>query len=273
MPAQPRAVQRIFGSSLTPASNLAVIGSLAAGAPLYTSDLKTMQQLAQYLAGFNGIDIGNRSPATQDMNSLMFLITSQLAYLLQRGGPPEWDADTTYYPFCTVQRNGGTYTCINNNITSDPAGDSVNWASGLCKLQAGMKTGGSVAVPVDGNGHIIQFNTIITNSYALFNAGTYKYTAPVRGDYEVSAFLQVDNLTGAAGTMEMSLRAVVNSAVIALAQGTSVANPPGSRWYPPLAGVITLAAGDTLEFHLEATDTVNTGNVQVSNGACSIKRI
>lgn len=274
MPAITRAVQKIFGSALTPAGNIAQIGSLAAGAPAYSGDIASIQSLVQYLSGFNGIDVGNRSPAFQDMNALFYMVTTQLAYLLQRGAPPEWNADTTYFQYCTVQKGGGTFTCLANNVVTDPAADSVNWASGLLKMQAGITTGGAQLIPVDGAGHLINFNSAISNPYLCFNVGTYKYTALVRGDYLVGASVQADNSGASAGTMEMALRAVKNGATIVGGGGESVPNPPGSRWYPKIPGVmVTLALGDTLEFQLEATDGVGVGNVQVSNSSCSITRI
>lgn len=273
MPAQPRAVQKIFGSALTPASNIAVIGSLAAGAAAYSGDLKTIQSLAQYLGAFNSIGIGNRSPTVQDMNALFYLCTSQLAYLLERG-LPEYDPDTTYFPGDMCRVGPAPFTCLNNNITTSPAADSVNWASGLGKFQAGVTTGGSQAVPIDGNGHIINFNSEVSDPYNCFNPGTYKYTAQARGDYLVAAALQCDNAGGTAASMEMSLRAVKNSATIVATGGESVASPPGSRWYPKIpALLVTLAVGDTLEFQLSANDTVLAGNLTVSNSSCSITRI
>jgi hypothetical protein len=273
MPAQPRAVQRIFGSALTPASNIAVIGSLAAGAPAYSGDVKTIQSLAEFLSGFNAICVGNRSPAVQDMNALFYEITSQLAYLLQ-SGLPEYDPDTVYFPNNVCRVGSATFTCLNNNITTNPTTDSVNWASGLCKMQAGVTTGGAQVVPIDTAGHILQFNSEITDPFNCFDVGTYKYTAVNRGDYLVSAALQCDNSGGNAATMELSLRAVKNGATLVATGGDSVANPPGSRWYPKIPSlIVTLAVGDTLEFQLAANDTVNAGNLTVSNSAMSITRI
>lgn len=273
MPALPRVLQKIFGSALASASNIAKIGSLAAGAPAYTNDVAQMQSLVQYLSGFNGINIGNGSPAKQDMNALFYMVTQQLAYILQTG-IPEWEIGTEYYQFNVVRRAGGLYTCLVNTLTgSDPAIDSNNWASGLVKLQALVNTGGATAININGAGQIIQFNTEVSDPFNCFAPGTFKYTAPVRGDYRVSAMLQVDNVSGAAGAMEMSLRAVKTGGVVLLSGGESVANPPGGRWYPKLVGGVTLAAAETLEIQLSCTDGVNAGTVNVSNSSLAIERI
>jgi hypothetical protein len=132
--------------------------------------------------------------------------------------------------------------------------------------------GGSQVMPVDTNGHRIQFNTEISDPYNLYNVGTYEYIAAVRGDVEVAAYLQVDNQTAVGSLTEFAFRAMVNGAPV-LAQGTSVGSPPGARWYPPLAGMVTLVPGDVLTFELSANDGTNTGTVLVSNGAVSIRRI
>jgi len=81
MPAIPRHAQKIFGQSLTPSGNVAVYGSLAAGAPAYpatTDDLTTIQSAA-WLLGLNNALIGNRSPALEDLNGLFVVLSQQIA--------------------------------------------------------------------------------------------------------------------------------------------------------------------------------------------------
>lgn len=127
MPEITRKHQKIFGSGLTPTGNVAVWGSLAAGSPAYSDDPDTIQSLPAFDDGFNGAVVGNRSPAMEDLNGLMYLITRQVAYTLQ-SGIPEWSADTNYFTnnFCRV----GLVIYVSqsdDNLGNDPTTDSNNW--------------------------------------------------------------------------------------------------------------------------------------------------
>lgn len=137
MAQQTRVVQRIFGE--TGASNdFAQIGSAAAGTPLLTKDPTVMQQLAQYSEGLLGTSINQGDtilPRLEDFNSLLFLVTTQLAYILQNG-IPEWinSVDQRYYAnvsFVTV--GGDVYQAIlgddstNINAQRNPTTEPTWW--------------------------------------------------------------------------------------------------------------------------------------------------
>jgi len=277
MPAIPRYAQKIFGGSLVPAGNVAVYGSLAAGAAAYTptiTDLSAIQS-AEWLLGLNGALIGNRSPALEDLNGVLLVLSQQTAYILQ-GGIPEWDAETNYFAG-GIARIPGTALVVtsltDDNLGNDPATDTNNWSASGTSYPSVISSSSSQTVAVTGSGVTIQFDGLEYDPQGRYNVSTYRYTAPVPGAYQVLANLQVDNVTGQASTMELSLRAVKNGSTVARAAGTSVASPPGSRWYPQLNTVVVLAAGDTLEIQLSATDTVNSGNVSVSNSDWSIQKL
>lgn len=106
-----RALQKIFGSA-GGTSEFGQIGSKAAGAALTTKDLELMQALTEYDDGLEAIisDQGTtKLPYLQDINSLFYLTTSQLAYLMQ-SGVPEWNDETEYYADVSiVLRNGILY--------------------------------------------------------------------------------------------------------------------------------------------------------------------
>lgn len=128
MPALPRKTQQIFGSSLTPAGNIAVWGSLQAGAPAYSDDPDQIQS-ANFLQGLNGAVVGNRSPALEDLNGLFLLVTKQLAYLFQ-SGIPEWDPGTTYFTDSFVRFAGIVYiSIIDDNLNNNPTSDTNSWAT------------------------------------------------------------------------------------------------------------------------------------------------
>lgn len=125
MPAIPRKTQKIFGQSLTPSGNVAVWGSLAAGAPTYSSDLAVIQSSA-WLTGLNNALIGNRSPAQEDLNGLFLTITQQLAYILS-SGVPEWDSTTTYYIGQFVRVGGVLYVSIANDNVGNATSNTNKW--------------------------------------------------------------------------------------------------------------------------------------------------
>lgn len=270
----PRKRQKIFGSGLAAPTNVAVIGSLAAGAPAYSLDLDVLQSLAGYLLGFNGIVLGNNSPAKEDLNGLMLVAFQQLAYILQ-AGVAEWDPTTTYYVGDLVRIPGTPAifaSLLDANTNNNPATDTNNWSGSAGSYPGAANTGGAQSLAVNGVGHKVLLNTAYINPNGAWVNANSNYIAPVVGNYDVTAMLQVDNNTGTAATMELSLRAVKNGVTVLLAGGESVASPPGGRWYPKIAGMVSLAAGDTLEIQLSATDGVNTGAVTVSNSNCSVAR-
>ncbi len=127
MPALPRKTQKIFGSALTPAGNVAVWGSLQAGAAAFSDDPDQIQSLANFLQGLNGAVVGNRSPAMEDLNGLFLLVTKQLAYLFE-SGIPEWDPDTTYFTSGFVRIGDVVYiSIIDDNLNNDPTSDTNSW--------------------------------------------------------------------------------------------------------------------------------------------------
>lgn len=93
-----RILQKIFGTA-GPTAEFGKIGSKAAALPIKTKDLALMQTLPEYDQGLAATvsDQGtSQLPFLEDLNSLFFLITSQIAYLMQ-AGISEWDAETEYY--------------------------------------------------------------------------------------------------------------------------------------------------------------------------------
>lgn len=175
----PRTTQKIFGNALTVANNVAVWGSLADGSPAYSGDLGTIQSLSTFEQGLNGAVIGNRSPAIQDLNGLFYLLTGQIAYLLQNG-IPEWDSGTTYYTnqICRV----GTVLFVsltNSNVGNDPTTDTNNWSPYFAKA-TGPTLAAAWAV-FDGINDSSPGSSRIINS---FNVGSITHNGT--GDYTVN---------------------------------------------------------------------------------------
>lgn len=129
-----RAAQKIFGST-GGTSEFGQIGSKSAGSPATTKNLETMQALSQYDLGLNAIvsDQGTSVlPYLEDINSLFFLTTSQLAYLMQ-SGIPEWDDATEYYENISLVLRGGVLwvdtfgTPGTPNLNYDPPTNLDKW--------------------------------------------------------------------------------------------------------------------------------------------------
>lgn len=131
-----RATQKIFGSTAS-AAQMAEFGSLAAGAPLtYSGATITpaiVQSLSRYLSGWFTAILGSNSPAIEDMNALFYLMTYQLAYLMQ-AGVAEWDSATTYYIGSIVNSSGLTYVSLTNDNLNNAVTDTTNWRSSLANV-------------------------------------------------------------------------------------------------------------------------------------------
>ena len=193
----PRKTLYQFGSA-QPSNATAVVGSQAAGAVAYTTDLVTMQtgggagpttQWANGMVGAAGPLIGNGSPTAPDFNALWQLALNQAAYLLQQG-VPAWDAATTYYPgnFCAYPPNDAVNANIYlgqsaNNTGNNPGTDGgTNWLPWLNVVKspkiipawASFDGTGSVGLcPIHSSIGIDSIDKLATGKYQInFTAGT-----------------------------------------------------------------------------------------------------
>lgn len=158
----PRVLQKIFGGALAANPNVAQIGSLAAMAPQYTLDLNVMQALSNFEQGFNGLLVGNESPAKQDMTALLLLVTKQIKYILQQG-MPEWIATETYYTDQFVSVNGVIYLSKTDNNINNLVTDTNNW-----KTLASTLVGSTDAIPKAW----VTFNGFTGSIYSQFNVAS-----------------------------------------------------------------------------------------------------
>ncbi len=152
-----------------------------------------------------------------------------------------------------------------------PTTDQMNAAITLANkaYPASAQLSGSQSVPIDGNLHKIDFNFAFINTESNYDTANSKYVCPMAGIYRVDANLIADNDTVSPGTpasMEISIVIAINGAVgpTTPTSGTSVASPPGDRWYPQVTGLISAGPGGSIEVYMSATDTVNTGNLIIA---------
>jgi hypothetical protein len=134
----------------------------------------------------------------------------------------------------------------------------------------------SQTVLIDGSLHKMVVDTEVFDPNGAYNPTLSRYTAPTEGYYAVYARCQVDNAGGSVSGMEIAMGTSINgNAVLAdrLSGGTSVASPPGARWYLNIGGIVHLSAGDYLEIAVSANDGVNASNVTLSGCQFSCHRI
>jgi len=123
--------QKIFGASAV-AGDIVKFGSEAAGSPVSTTDPETIQSGTEFNTGWRNATITVNSqitPTLQDFNSLSYLNTYQLAYLMQQG-IPEWETATVYYTNSYCQGSDGKIyrSLTDNNTANNPTTDGgTNW--------------------------------------------------------------------------------------------------------------------------------------------------
>ena len=125
MPKITRKKQRVFAGDVIAANNIAQFGSLKAGSPAFSLDPDIIQLLSAFGNGWASAVVSNSAPALQDMNSLFFLISRQLAYVLQTG-ISEYDSTTSYYIGSLVNDGIGT---IYMSVVDDNLGQALSDAS------------------------------------------------------------------------------------------------------------------------------------------------
>lgn len=120
-----RKTQKIFASE-SGTNQLAAFGSMISGTPIYTDDPEVIQTEV-YTQGWQAAVANNTAPFMQEDNAVLYGLSYQIAYLLQKGFP-EWDENTTYFTNGYCQYNGVPYFSLtDNNIGNNPSTDTTNW--------------------------------------------------------------------------------------------------------------------------------------------------
>lgn len=123
-----RKFQRVFADDVAATNVIAQFGSAKAAAIEYSKDPDVIQELAAFGEGWSSATIQNAA-ALQDMNGLFFLITRQIAYLMQ-SGVAEWDADTVYYIGSLVSDSANPniiFVSLANDNTNNALTDATKW--------------------------------------------------------------------------------------------------------------------------------------------------
>ena len=123
-----RNTQKIFGGdALT--HQFTAFGTAKTDNPVYTKDIAEIQDGASYSSGWSDAVLTDLAPYMEDMNAYMYMVTTQLAYILQQGAAIEWDENTTYYTGSIVVAPNGSgtwYKSLADDNTS-PLSDATAW--------------------------------------------------------------------------------------------------------------------------------------------------
>ena len=119
-----RATQKIFGSNAN-STAITEFGTAKNAEPTYITDgnVEDIQANPSFLTGWSNSLEQDLAPFMQDSNALWYMITSQMAYLMQQG-IPEYDAGSEYPTgaLCKVINNG---TVILYKALQDMLGDNI----------------------------------------------------------------------------------------------------------------------------------------------------
>jgi hypothetical protein len=248
-----RAVIKQFGR-LGPVDDFGQIGSDLTPPGVTTKDLTQIQALQAYDTGFSTLtESGAIPPALEDMNSLLFLVTSMVKHLFQEG-VAEWDATEPYFIGGWIKRNGVFYVSQSGtdgaeNINNDPATDGgSNWLSVLdvAQLRSGATTktvadlqeritGGTDGnlVSRNANGLVqdagISSNVTITTSNGLSGGGDLTQNRVISGDDASTSqkgVVQLNDTLTSTSTTEAATANAVNQLSVNIDQGVKTTDSP-----------------------------------------------
>lgn len=184
-----RQTQKIFGSSAG-LNQISQFGSLTNAAPIFTTNIATIQALTNYLVGWYDAIQAQNAFAIEDMNAVCYLYAYQLAYLFQ-AGIPEWDSGTTYYTGSLAQESGQIFrSLIDTNLNNDPS-TSSDWAA---PISPGLFTPTSMSV-------VTTVTSGYTLQWAILNVSSGKTFTVNSGGYAVGELLLDDGTVLCDGTL------------------------------------------------------------------------
>lgn len=125
-----RFTAKIFGIGAG-TNQMSEFGSLAAATPMRYNGAAIspaiVQALTQYANGWAAAVLAGNSPALEDMNSLCYLFSYQIANILQTG-VPEWDNATPYFIGSVVNDGlGNLYISLTNSNSGNALTSVANW--------------------------------------------------------------------------------------------------------------------------------------------------
>lgn len=172
--------QLIFGGSLAASPNIAQPGSTVGGTPAYSLDLAVLQALPAWLLGYasqlENAPGGLASPVLEELNGILYVITTQLAFIKQKG-LCDWDPTVTYYSgfWARDPSTGAAFLSKTDNNTNNALTDGTNWKTLASTLLGGTDTQLKAWVTFDGRSGAIDESFNISG-VARTSAGIYQIT-------------------------------------------------------------------------------------------------
>lgn len=125
-----RQTQKVFAGNAN-VSQLAVMGTMKTGTPVYNTNLATLQS-AEYQLGWDSAILNDKAPYMEEMNGVQYGFSYQIAYLLQEG-IPEYDVNTNYSKTSIVKIVQDNNLVLYHSLIDDNQGtaditNSPNWS-------------------------------------------------------------------------------------------------------------------------------------------------
>jgi hypothetical protein len=97
----------------------------------FANSAVTQQALSQYIANWQKKAASGTPPTVEDIDALLYLLSYQLAYLIQ-AGVPEFEPGAIYYTNSIVNYNGVLYQSMSDGNTGNvPSGSSAMWSGSV----------------------------------------------------------------------------------------------------------------------------------------------
>lgn len=205
-----RKMQKIFAGTAT---NNGQFGSAKTGAKVTSTDLDILQALPAFNTGWlDAIISGRNLPALEEMQSLQYITTRQIAYLFQEG-LAEYDSGTTYYQNSIVKK-AGTYQLYGSLVddnTGNPLTDGTKWVLLIDLGAASSAETGSIitfagtTAPsgyLECNGAALNrttYNKLFTAIGTTWGSGDGSTTFNIPDTYSAGRFLRSRTATNAVG--------------------------------------------------------------------------
>jgi hypothetical protein len=138
--------QKVFAGGVPATNVVAQFGSFKNATPNYSNDTETIQALDAWGEGWASAVVNNYAPPMQDFNAVFYVITKQLAYLMQNG-LAYWNASTTYYIGSLVSDDvGGIYMSLVDDNVNQALTDSTKWLNFYSKKITTISTSANYTV-------------------------------------------------------------------------------------------------------------------------------
>lgn len=286
-----RVLAALFGSTAA-ADEIAQFGSLAASAPLFSTNPAEIQGLDNFKEGWFGAVMGDNSPTIEDMNGLFFVLFYQIAYFFQQG-IPEWSDSATYYIGSLVQDGfGNTFISIQNENTNQSIYSASWWTM----------INGSVTIATSDYNVLLSDDLIITGGGGVINinlptpgfasgvaqgkrytikkgdSGTNYVNIVPPGGYTIQDGSPASTLVNQYDTITLEYRGSVVWSVISKSLVPSIGISSSCSNFSDTSGsfvavsnlsVQIIATGNPVEIRLVSDGSSNQSNIGSSNGAAA----